>query len=240
MNLILFERTETLVPLPLNDRRAIHIREVLRRTPGDSFDCGIIEGPRGKARVEREENGRLHLSFAWLEEPPCTEPITMLVGLCRPQTVRKILREVTSLGVAKLVFFQSDRGEPSYASSSLWQGNEVHRHLVSGAEQAFCTRLPKVDRANHLASAIEKIGDSGDRFALDNYEAEIGLMAAPFEKGPQKTLAIGSERGWTADERDQLRRAGFRLVHLGNRVLRTETACVAGLSLLRAKLGLLD
>jgi RsmE family RNA methyltransferase len=50
-------------------------------------------------------------------------------------------------------------------------------------------------------------------------------------------IAVGPERGWSARERTLLRDAGFRCVHLGERVLRVETACVASISLVRAQLG---
>ncbi|HLF76144.1 MAG TPA: 16S rRNA (uracil(1498)-N(3))-methyltransferase, partial [Dehalococcoidia bacterium] len=43
----------------------------------------------------------------------------------------------------------------------------------------------------------------------------------------------------TDRERQSLRDAGFELVHLGRRILRTETACVAGITLLKARLGLI-
>jgi RsmE family RNA methyltransferase len=50
-------------------------------------------------------------------------------------------------------------------------------------------------------------------------------------------LAIGPERGWGPRDRDGLRAAGFALAHLGPRVLRSETAVVAALAILRADLG---
>jgi RsmE family RNA methyltransferase len=40
-------------------------------------------------------------------------------------------------------------------------------------------------------------------------------------------LAIGPERGWSTQERDFLRANGFSLCHMGQRVLRVETAVVA-------------
>ena len=52
------------------------------------------------------------------------------------------------------------------------------------------------------------------------------------------TLALGAERGWSAAERELLLQQGFLFVHLGERVLRTETACIAAITLLKAKLGL--
>jgi RsmE family RNA methyltransferase len=45
-------------------------------------------------------------------------------------------------------------------------------------------------------------------------------------------LAVGAERGWSGDEREQLRANGFTLKHLGQRVLRVETAVVAALGIL--------
>jgi RsmE family RNA methyltransferase len=52
-------------------------------------------------------------------------------------------------------------------------------------------------------------------------------------------LAFGPERGWSAAERGLFRRHAFTFAHLGPRVLRTETATLAALALIRAKLGLM-
>ena len=43
--------------------------------------------------------------------------------------------------------------------------------------------------------------------------------------------------GWSAGDRTKLREHKFTLVHLGPRVLRTETAVVAAITLLKARLG---
>jgi RsmE family RNA methyltransferase len=52
-------------------------------------------------------------------------------------------------------------------------------------------------------------------------------------------IAIGPERGWSAGERDFLRSLSFEMRHLGSRVLRTETACVAAVAIVKAGLGLM-
>jgi 16S rRNA (uracil1498-N3)-methyltransferase len=238
MNLVLFDPAELEHPLPLKDPRARHVREILRRHAGDPFDCGLIDGPRGRARVEGETQDGLELSFVWGEPPPPLDPVWLLVGLSRPQTVRKILGEATTLGVARMLFFLSDRSEASYAASSLWKGDAVRRHLIAGAEQASCTRLPEVSLLGGLEEALEAVRAAVTRVALDNYEAPSSLSQMP-AGGPPAVLAVGAERGWTKAERAQLRAAGFVLSHLGPRVLRTETACVAGLTLLKARLGLM-
>jgi 16S rRNA (uracil1498-N3)-methyltransferase len=239
VNIILFSPEEVQLPLSGKDFRARHILGVLRRKPGDTFDAGLIGGPRGKGTLLAVgADGALTLSFAWGEAPPPPAPLRLLVGLPRPQTARDILREGAALGVAAMDFVRTERGEPSYARSSLWSSREWESLLVAGAAQAFCTRLPAVRHGHTLAEAVEALPSAGTRLALDNYESPGPLGQVTVAAGTTVVLAIGSERGWSAAERALLLQRGFLFVHLGERVLRTETACIAAISLLRAKLGL--
>lgn len=239
MNIILFSSGEVELPLPGSDARARHILEVLRRKPGDTFDAGLRDGPRGKGTlVAIGRDGALALQFTWGETPAPLAPIRLVVGLPRPQTARDILREGAALGVAAMDFVRTERGEPSYARSSLWSSGEWEALLVAGAAQAFSTRLPAVTHGLCLAEAIAALPAGGLHLALDNYESPAALGATAVPSGAPVTLALGAERGWTANERALLLRRGFLFVHLGERVLRTETACIAAVSLLRAKLGL--
>jgi RsmE family RNA methyltransferase len=50
-------------------------------------------------------------------------------------------------------------------------------------------------------------------------------------------LAIGPERGWSDRERKLLEDSGFLRLSLGERALRTETACVAATVLAMEKIG---
>jgi RsmE family RNA methyltransferase len=235
VNIVLFEPGETSLPLASTDPRARHVLEVLRFGAGDTFDAGLIDGPRGKATIAGVNATELHLEFAWGEEPPPLEPITLILGLPRPQTSRKVLEEATALGVSAMHFVVCDRSEPNYARSRLWTTDEWRRHLVEGAAQAFSTRLPAVESGHSLPEAIDALPSDGSRLALDNYEGAIRLSQAAVE--PPVVLALGPERGWSARERDLLRGYGFEVAHLGERVLRVETACVAAIALVRAKLG---
>lgn len=236
MNLILFEADECTRPLPPGDPRARHVIEILRRKAGDRFDCGLVDGPRGKATLRSMDASGLSLDFAWEDSAPTLSPLRLIVGLPRPQTARKVLLEATTLGVCSMDFVRSDKGEPSYAQSSLWSSGEWRRHLLAGAEQAFCTRLPAVSWELDLAGALTRLPTDGERIALDNYESPERLGALHFS-ATSATLALGSERGWSARERELLRGAGFRFAHLGTRVLRTETAVVAATTLALSKLG---
>ncbi|RKX34525.1 MAG: 16S rRNA (uracil(1498)-N(3))-methyltransferase [Verrucomicrobia bacterium] len=237
MNLILFELGEFDKLLPLNDPRVIHILEVLRRKPGQDFDAGVIDGPQGKAHYREKTGAGLVLVFDPVSPTPDPEPITLLIGHPRPQTARRILREASAIGVGTIHFHLTSRGDPGYARSTLWSSGEYRRHLIAGTEQAFSTRLPGISHGRTLNEVLTGLGDLPTRLALDNYEAEARLVDAPLA-GIPAALAVGSERGWTGSERDVLRQAGFRLVDLGSRVLRAETAMVAGLAILRARFGL--
>ena len=238
VNLILFDRDELERPLAPSDRRAIHIRDVLRRTNGEVFDAGIIDGPRGKGRVREIRAGDMILEFTWQAEPLPLEPVNLIMALPRPQTARDVLRDATTLGVRRIDFVLSERTDPNYAHSSLWREREWRRHLILGAEQAFCTRLPEISHGISLPATLQQSSSAGVRLALDNYEATSPL-AGELQLAPPITIAIGPERGWSAGDRDLLRAHDFRFVHLGTRVLRAETACIAALTLVLGKIGAL-
>jgi 16S rRNA (uracil1498-N3)-methyltransferase len=237
VNIILFSAHEVELPLSRQDDRARHILNVLRRNPGESCDVGMINGPRGKATLTGITERELSLSFTWGEKPAPLVPIHLLVGLPRPQTARDLLRESATVGIARLTFVFTERSEPSYAQSSLWSTGEWHRLLVAGAAQAFCTRIPEVRHALPLDAAIATIIPEAFRIALDNYAGQGALSQLTPASAAAVTLAVGAERGWTDAERMRLQEHDFVLAHLGSRVLRTETACVAAIMLLKAKLG---
>ncbi len=237
MNLVLFDTREEASLLAPADLRARHVREVLRMGQGDEFFVGLVNGPRGKAVILEDGPSGMALRVAWEEKTDASQPLCALVGLPRPQTARDVLREAATLGVAQLWFFRPEKGEPSYADSRLWTGPEWQTLLRRGAEQAFSTILPEVRHFADLQTALAALPAAATRIGLDVYEG-----AAPFSRlapveGPL-ALAIGSERGWSSSERACLCAAKFTLAHLGPRVLRTESALVAGFSVWMAARGL--
>ena len=245
LNIIIFESDETGRPLLRSDPRAAHVLDVLRRQEGDTFDAGLVDGPRGKATVVTIGAEALTLSFAWGALPPPLDPITLIVGLPRPQTARKILQEATALGVAAMHFVATEKSEASYAHSTLWSSGEWRRHLIAGAEQAFDTRLPHVTWSRSLPEVVAALSPTATRLALDHYEATSPLSECHLIDDTRTAvmpagavLAFGPERGWSARDRALLRANGFPLVHLGPRVLRTATAVVAAVALVKARLGL--
>ena len=236
MNLVLFEPAELASPLPRVDTRCQHILSVLRRAPGDTFVAGLVNGPIGVATYVSGNAQGLRFSFVPSHESPPLPPITLLVGLPRPQTARDLLRDATTLGVSCIHFVATERADPNYAESVLWTTGEWRRRVLAGASQACDTRLPEITWNHTLASALTALPASpaGLRLALDNYEAATPLVSALSGFNPQSSpslLALGPERGWGPADRAALRAAGFTLCSLGARVLRLETAVTSALSL---------
>lgn len=237
MNLILFNHKDEAKHLKPTDARVTHIRKVLRMSTGDSLYVGVLNDARGMARIVSDDEHGLTLDIQWENPRPALAPIHLLVATPRPQTARKLLFECTTLGAARIDFYQGEKSEASYAQSSLWKTDEWVRILKQGAEQAFCTHLPEVQHFGKLRQALQSNHTQHKtQIALDNYEATSSLSDVSID--PPTHIVIGGERGFSARERDTLREKAYTLCHLGERVLRTETAATAALTLALHKLKL--
>ena len=223
------------VQWPAHDARTHHLKKVLHAQDGDLVDFGVVNGPRGKGLVKWEKSGAVNLSLKWNERHASDLlPITLLVGLSRPQTCRKVIEQASALGVSELIFFTAEKSEASYTESSLWN-EEWHRLLIKGAEQAFSCHLPRCEKVKSLDAAIQQSSSfSTTRLALDVYESSQALSEMGRPNNENTLLAVGPERGWSQSERELLREQKFSLCHMGQRVLRVETAVVASVGYLSA------
>lgn len=239
MNRILFEELRESYTLPVRDPRFEHVRGVLRMQVGDRFDIGVLNGPAGKATVQRLDKESLTVSADWGERPPLPPDLHLLVGLCRPATVRKILSTAPTLGVRSVTFAGTGRSDPDYACSRIWRDGTWRRYLIEGVEQAFDTYRPAVRVHDSLEAALATAPERSERLALDVYESTESLGRHGIDAGRPVLLAIGPERGWNAADRKILLASGCRLCSAGTRVLRVETAVTVGLTLILRAMGAL-
>ena len=237
MNRILFENKATEYRLDPQDQRFEHVRGVLRMGTGDVFDVGVVNGPTGKATITALTADALQIEVEWGDRPPLPPPVHLLVGLCRPATARKILTTAPTLGIRSLVFTSTGRSDPAYGKASLWTGDEWRSRIREGVEQAFDTYVPPVQLTDTLTEALQVLPQEGRRLMLDVYEGTQALTSIDLDPAKPVCLAIGPERGWNKNDRNELRENGFELVSLNERVLRVETAVTVGLTLLLARLG---
>ncbi|MFM7742090.1 MAG: RsmE family RNA methyltransferase [Verrucomicrobiota bacterium] len=233
VNLVLITADEAQNGLSPDDPRARHLRETVGLGLGGTFHVGIEDGLRGIATIAALAPS-LTFTVAWEKSAQARLPLTVLVGLPRPQTAKKVLHDLASLGAARLVFFGSAKGDPGYLTSSLWKDGEWREHVLKGTEQACSTLVPEVTRVGSLAEAVALLAGDAWKLALDPYEA----TGAPELSAPATSavLAIGPERGFADAERATLRDAGFGFAHLGDRILRVEAAALVGGALMLAQL----
>lgn len=238
MNMILFENIPTDGKIDINDPRAKHILEVLKLQKGEVFKAGIINQSEGTAVLTDISDSFLTIAYTE-KEKPTLYPVTLMVAQVRPICMKRILREAVSLGVERIILFSSDTGEKSYAQSNLYKTGEYKEYLLDGAMQACHAGLSKIDFACSLkeAIALAEPDCNTSLIMLDNITGATALSHAQIKE--KAVLAIGPERGFSEKERKTLVQSNFSPMLLGSRVLRTETACSAGVAVLLSRMSLL-
>ena len=254
MNIILFEIHEITKPLPRRDERTIHLLKVLRKKVGDTFEAGILGGDRGTGRIESIRlDGSVTFSISLREEVfPPLYPLRMAIGFPRPIQIRRILRDLSNMGIIAVDFMGTELGEKSYRETKLFSDGGAHSALIEGAVQARDTRIPLLTVYKSLEEWLNERPWDKNRneegydsyrkrhllVAADNIRPE-GALANLSALGQPIVLAIGSERGWSDIEREMLENSGFLRFSLGDRALRTETACIVGATMALEKIGAL-
>lgn len=247
MNIVLFEEAELASPLPLCDPRIKHIQKILHKGVGDSFDAGIVNGAAGTAEILSVSPQGMEFRFVANGDGKPLHPVTMIIGFPRPIQLKRLLRDIASLGVSQVHLCGTELGEKSYLKATLSQPEELHAMLKDGSIQAKSTHVPQVFVHQNVASCLDFVaGNTSIRVALDNIEPTAslqGFLSSQFSADEVKTAgvvaAIGSERGWTAKERNLFRERGFTLCGMGERVLRTETAATTAVAIILSNMEIL-
>jgi 16S rRNA (uracil1498-N3)-methyltransferase len=111
-----------------------------------------------------------------------------------------------------------------------------HGVTIAACEQCGRNVLPKVHAPLEFSAWMATMGDvPGSKFILLP-DTVTTLHEQPKPQG-KATLLIGPEGGFSADEIQIARQAGFISIRLGARLLRTETAAVAGIATLQTLWG---
>jgi RsmE family RNA methyltransferase len=247
VNLILFEEHELGRALSRRDERTVHLLKVLHKKSGDTFDAGVLGGRRGTGIIEKVNlDGSLMYSLRLFEDPPPRLPLRTAVGFPRPIQLRRLLRDLSNLGVEAVDLLGTELGEKSYRDTKLLHDGGAKEALIEGAVQSRDTTIPELAVFACLEDWLrerpwEKKPAGSARslpllVAADNVRPEGALARLSPMRGPM-VLALGAERGWSDRERDELEAAGFSRLSLGSRALRTETACVAAATLALEKIG---
>ena len=244
MNICLFSKEEISQPLPLRDERAQHIIKVLHKKAGENFTAGIVGGASGSAVIREISDDGIVFDFTEGGDGKPLTKLEMIIGFPRPIQLKRLLRDIAALGVARVHLTGTDLGEKSYMQSNLVERGSAYQMLLDGTVQAGSTHVPELCLYKTLDECLESVTDGEDGtaalagvlLALDNINPSARLADAVKQagsvgavEGSRVIAAIGSERGWTDRERRLLETKGFVRCGMGERIMRTETAAtVAG------------
>lgn len=107
MNICLFSADEIEKPLSLHDERGVHIMKVLHKKEGECFFAGIINGSSGVATITKITSTDIEYTFTPKndgERPLC--PLKMIIGFPRPIQLKRLLRDMASIGVGEVFLLE--------------------------------------------------------------------------------------------------------------------------------------
>lgn len=239
MNLVLLkpEEVDATGQAVLTGRRLLHVRDVLGVVPGARIRVGIIGGGRHLAEVqETRADGclvRLDVPLTPLPEPA----IDLLLALPRPKCLQRLLPQLAAVGIGRLYLVNAAKVTRDYWGSQIIKRNEFAELFLQGLEQAGDVRLPSVILSRRFKSFVrDEVAHTyadGCKLVAHPSEADASRrLVSDLPSGKRILLAVGPEGGWTDDELTFLDSIGFIRFGIGPRVLRTDTACIALLSVL--------
>lgn len=171
------------------------------------------------AQVERESPLKLHLA----------------IGVSRGERMDFVLQKSTELGVQAITPLFCERTEVKLPEERLQKKMEQWQKIIIGAcEQSGRTRLPLLNAPASLECCLAA-DSSEQRFVL--HHRSDSTLTQHEEKPRSVLLLIGPEGGLSDHEIQQAQQAGCAALTLGPRVLRTETAPLAAISVLQYRWG---
>jgi len=237
VNLLLLERAElgaaadgapVDVELGPDDRRAQHLRGVLRARPGQVVRAGAVRGASGRAEVlEAGERGvQLRVTLDGPSSP--RPPVEIVMAVPRPKVLARVLETAASFGVARVDLVNAWRVERSYLASPRLDRDQLGAALRRGCEQGGTTWVPDIDVHPMLMPFLERAPARWPAGALRiiAHPRAGSPIESSVRPGAESTilLAIGPEGGWIDRELASFAALGFAAVSLGSAVLRVEAA----------------
>lgn len=232
--------------ITLQGEDAVHLVRALRARAGEEVTVVSGNGRELICRfVESRESGRdlaAILSVERMEERSANSPVrvTLLQGMPKGKKTDLIIQKSTELGVDRIQFVYMDRSVPTWEKGVEKKTERFERIAEEAAKQCGRTSLVKIGLSPSLEEAFSFLTDCDTSFAC--YEAEQVRSISSLLKQDFSSLAflIGPEGGISSREANLLEQAGIPTVSLGRRILRTETAPLAVLSMLMYEKELCD
>lgn len=217
-----------------------HLREVLRLKPGD--EVFVFDGAGKEFRCAVESSRRESAVLKVLEElkPARLESplqLTLAVALLKSDKFDLVVQKATELGVSRVVpvitkLADIKLKDDSDASKRVTRWRRI---ALEAAKQSGRALIPKIEMPSAFAGLIASPEENDLRVLFSEREGDS--FDSIEHQGRAITALVGSEGGWTHDELEAARTAGWKLITLRGRTLRAETAAIAVATLLQHRFG---
>jgi 16S rRNA (uracil1498-N3)-methyltransferase len=213
--------------------QAHHLGTVLRRGVGDPVRVFNAREGEFDATIAHLRKDRLRLALGARLRPPGTEPdVGLLVAALKRDAMDWLVEKATELGATRIQPVTTRRSVAERA-------NTQRLSAIARAAAEQCERLgvPEIAEITPLHRVLDGWDGATLVVAMERSAAPPIRLAATGLSHPI-CLLVGPEGGFEGAELDDLRRRAFVVpAALGPRILRAETAAVAGLAALQALAG---
>lgn len=223
---------------------ARHVSRVLRLRENDRITVSSGDGREYLCRIEEITADEVVLAIEDISGNASELPvrITLYQGFPKGDKLELIIQKAVELGADRIVPVWMERSVVKMDSQKAAKRRERYQAISeAAAKQSGRGRVPEVGTFLSMPEAVRD-AEGLDRILLP-YEDAKGLensrrvlreLRDDAEKGKVRRVGIfiGPEGGFSGDEVKALSESGASVITLGNRILRTETAGMAILSVL--------
>lgn len=225
--------------LDLPPDAAHHAARVLRLREGDRVEIfdgagnecrGVIEAIDGKRVVV----GGIAATGISRESPL---RIVLAQALSSSEKMDWVVQKATELGVTEIQPVATERSVARLSADRAGKRLEHWQQVaISACEQCGRNVLPQIHAPMDIMVWLQQARAATDSKFILLPEGAASLQSQARPQG-SVTLLIGAEGGFTQAESDTALHCGFTAIRMGPRVLRTETAAIAGLAALQTLWG---
>ena len=238
-----FAPDRTFVTLSAEETR--HLRDVLRLTMGD--EVYVFDGEGREFRCEISEVARDSAQLNVIEEADAARPesplkLTLAVALLKGERFDLVVQKATELGITSMIPIITSRADVKIKSDDE-AGRKIarwRRIVLEATKQCGRAHLMKIEAPINFANLICDRADTDElrlMFAERAGDLFENALEAPAARQKNVLALIGPEGGFSDDEIDQAREAGWMIITLGGRVMRAETAAIVVAALLAHRFG---
>ena len=208
----------------IQDTRIKHILQIHKPLAGDKLRVGLLNKKMGMGSVILVKDNLVEMDVELTQTPPVALSIVLILAMPRPRVLKRILSQVSAMGIKKIILINSFRVEKSYWQTPVLLKENLRKYLIMGLEQGRDTIMPEVLVRPLFKPFVEdELPDM-----IKGHETFVAHPIAS-EKCPHNinkplALVVGPEGGFITYEIEKFIENGFKAVNLGERILHVETA----------------